>query len=74
VGFIDVVELEGEHSKVEIDPVAVLPEYKNKRIGSQLMDKALVWCKKKRYKTVRAVVSVKAGDRLHNFFEKKDFN
>lgn len=73
VGFVDVVELKNERSKVEIDPVAVLPEYKNKGIGSVLVAKALAWSRKKGYKKVRAVVSAQAQDRLKNFFTRKGF-
>lgn len=73
VGLIDIVRVVDSKDTVEIDPVGVMPEYRNRGIGSALIEKCVEWCNKNNFKKIRALISNKAGKRLHRFYRKNDF-
>lgn len=73
IGFIDIVELEDKKNEVEIDPIGVLPKYRNKGTGSLLIDRAIEWSRKEGFKKIRALVSSSADKRLHRFYRRNNF-
>lgn len=74
VGIIDIVEVEETSNVVEIDPIGVLPQFRGRGIGSQLLDKCLEWASKANYSVVRALVSAGADKKLIKFFQRKGFH
>ncbi len=73
VGFIDLVEVKEEEDTVEIDPICVLPEYRNDGIGSRLVQEGIGWAEIKGYERVRALISFRVGEWLYDFFEEHGF-
>ncbi|MBT3582482.1 GNAT family N-acetyltransferase [Candidatus Woesearchaeota archaeon] len=56
----------------EMDNMIVLPEYRNKGIGTKLINEFIKWCKKK--KVERATVTASYQNKLAiNFYKKNNF-
>jgi GNAT superfamily N-acetyltransferase len=58
---------------IELDILAVIPEYQSKRIGVALMDAAKIWAKEQGYHTIYATPYIK-NERAIEFYKREGFS